>query len=72
MLSPVSPAQIELTISAIAGYFCLHLASVNHGMGTSIKYLVTAPFDSVVPHPVAIPIKPGYVEESDGIQAGTI
>jgi hypothetical protein len=41
-------------------------------MGTSIKYLVTAPFDSVVPHPVAIPIKPGYVEESDGIQAGTI
>ena len=72
MLSPVSPAQIELVMSAIAGYFCLHLASVNHGMGTSIKYLVTPPFDSVEPHPVAIPIKPAYVAESDGIQEGTM
>ena len=50
----------------------MHLASVNHGIGTSIKYLVIAPFDSVVPHPVAIPINPGYEALSDGIHAGTI
>ena len=72
VLSPVSPAQIELVMSAIVGYFCLHLASVNHGMGTSIKYLVIAPFDSVVPQPVATPINPAYEELSEGIQAGTI
>lgn len=72
VLSPVSPAQIEFVISAIVGYFCLHLASVNHGIGTSIRYLVMAPLDSVVPQPVATPIRPAYEELSDGMHAGTI
>ena len=51
-------------------YFCLHLASVNHGMATCINKRVTAPPLRVLPQPVAMEERPAYDDESDGIHAG--